>query len=83
MGCRWGIVYEFAAITCLLLALNAIILTLGVWFFKARMAGLCLGTLLGCLNLASLVTTGVFRFNTMGKLAALSLTPSKYDSDAS
>ena len=35
-----------------------------------------------CLNLAAIIVTGVFRFNPMGKLAALSLTPSKYNSDS-
>ena len=38
----------------------------------------CVGCL-ACVNLAAIITTAVFRFNTAGKLAALSLTSSKYD----
>ena len=35
--------------------------------------------MLGCVNFAAIITTAVFRFNTMGRFAALSLCPSKYE----
>ena len=47
----------------------------------ARIIGLCSVCLLGCVNFASLITTAVFRFSDLGKLAALSLAPTKYVDD--
>ena len=43
------------------------------------MLGGCCGCLLGCTNIAAIVVTGVFRFNTMGQLAAISTVGTKYD----
>ena len=74
-GCKWSMVFGFAGINFLLLAFNAVTLTCGVWGFKARILGFCCSCLLGCVNVAAIVTTAVFRFNTIGKLAALSLSP--------
>jgi len=68
-------VFGFAGINFVMLAFNAVTLTCGVWSFKARILGFCCSCLLGCVNVAVIVTTTVFRFNTIGKLAALSLTP--------
>ena len=61
------------------LATANVLQAIGAFQYHSRMIGVCFGCLLGCLNFAAIVTTGVFRFNTMGKYAALSTTPSKYD----
>mmetsp|Transcript_8074 Transcript_8074/g.9289 ORF Transcript_8074/g.9289 Transcript_8074/m.9289 type:complete len:131 (-) Transcript_8074:71-463(-) len=55
----------------------------GAWNLHARMIGLCCACLLGCVNFAALITTAVFRFNSMGQLASLSLAPTYYTGDSS
>ena len=66
----------------LLLAANSILMIIGAWNFHARaLAGTC-GSLCCCLNLASIITTGVFRFNSWGKLSMLCNGASKFDDDA-
>ena len=62
-----------------LVALNAIVNFGGVWSYEARGSGLCCSMCLSCLNIGAIITIGIFRFNTLGKLAALSEGPSKYD----
>ena len=64
----------------LLIALNALIQLVGTWHYQSRALSSCCASLLTCLNIAAIVTTAVFRFNTVGKWAALSMTPSKYES---
>ena len=78
-GCRWSTIYIFCGITMLLIACNAVLQLLGTWNYHARAVSSCCASLLTCLNIAAIVTTAVFRFNTVGKWAALSLTASKYD----
>ncbi len=82
-GCRWTMLYGFGGINFLLLAFNAVTLTCGVWNFNARLLGICCSCLLGCVNVAAIVCIGVFRFNTIGRLAALSTSPALYDPDQS
>ena len=43
-----------------------------------RALSACCGSCLNCVVFAAIITTSVFRFNTMGSLAALSTSPSKY-----
>ena len=78
-GTRFSVIYSLCGITMALLSVSNCCLILGAWSLYARMAGLCFACCLGCVNVAAIVTTGVFRYNTMGKLAAISLAPSKYD----
>ena len=80
-GSRFSIVYSLCGFTLALLALSNFCLMCGAWNLYARMCGLCCAFCLGCVNFAALITTGVFRYNTMGKLAALSLVPTKYDAE--
>ena len=54
-------------------------MVVGAWVLYARICAGCLLCLLGCVNLAAIITTGVFRLNTQGKLAALSTQPIKYE----
>ena len=63
----------------ILLAANGIVQVVGTWNYYARVVGSFCGSLLGCVNLAAIITTAVFRFNNIGRLAALSETPSKYE----
>ena len=71
-GSRFSIIYSLCGFTFGLLALSNFCLILGAWSLYARIIGLCGACWCGCANIAALVTTGVFRYNTMGKLAALS-----------
>ena len=63
----------------IIIACNAILQLVGTWNYKARAVSSCFASVLTCLNISAIITTGVFRFNTVGKWAALSLTPSKYE----
>ena len=82
LSCKWSVVYKFCGITFIMIAANSLLNTLGAFNFQSRqLAGVC-GCCLGCLNLASVITTGVFRFRTQGKLASLSEVPNWYDSSA-
>ena len=65
----------------LLLAINSCCMLAGTWIVQARlMAGIC-NCCCCCLNLAAIITIGVFRFNAWGKLSALCDGPSKYKED--
>ena len=65
----------------LLLAINSCCMLAGTWVLQARlMAGVC-GCCCCCLNLAAIITIGVFRFNAWGKLSALCEGPSKFEND--
>ena len=60
------------------MAVNGFISSFGAFSYHCRtLAGICF-TLMFALNIAAIVTTAVFRFNTMGKLAALSTQSTKY-----
>jgi len=80
-GCRWSVIYALSSVTLLLIALNAVLMTLGAWNYFARAISGCLCCLLSMVNLAAIIVTATFRFNTVGKLAALSLTPSKFSGE--
>ena len=82
LGCRWSIIFDLCAATLVLVGVNSLVLVVGAWSFYARLFGNCCLSLIGCLNITAIVVTGCFRFNTMGKLTALSLSPSKFDEDA-
>ena len=71
-GSKWSIVWTLNAITMLSFAATNLIMMCGAYIFFARALGSCFSCLLGCLNLAAIIVTGVFRLNTIGKLAALS-----------
>ena len=81
-GSRFTDIYTICGITFILLAATNLVLVAGAWNLYARLTGLCFGCCLGCVNFAALITTAVCRFNTMGKLAALSLKPSKFSDNS-
>ena len=78
-GNRWSKIYSLCGITMFLLAANSALMILGAWSFHARGLAACLGSLCCCLNLAAIITTGVFRYNTWGSFSALCLAPTKYE----
>ena len=81
-GSRWSIVWKLNGITCLMMAATyLLVFVIGAYNFHSRALGGCLGCCIGCVNFAALITTGVFRYNTLGKLAALSDGPSYYDTE--
>ena len=62
-----------------LLAGNSALLVLGAWYLSARSIAVFCGSLCYCNLFAAIVTTGVFRFNTWGKLSALCVAPTNYE----
>jgi hypothetical protein len=79
VGNRWSVIYALCGVTMMLLAANSGLMILGAWSFHARGLAACCGSLCCCLNLAAIITTGVFRYNNLGALSALCTGPSKYD----
>lgn len=78
-GTRWSYVFPLFGWTMLLFVFQGILLTVGVWYFPTRVIALTLQPFLWCLNLGVVVTTAVFRFNSMGRLASISLSPVHYE----
>ena len=70
----------FGAVTLLTLGFANCCLAVGAWVLIARVIGLCLSCIFGCVNFAAIITIGVFRFNPFGQLAAMSDAPSKFES---
>ena len=82
-GNRFNVIYILSGVTMLLLAANSALMILGAWSFHARGLAGCCGSLCCCLNLAAIITTGVFRYNNWGSLSALCNGGSKYVDDSS
>lgn len=80
-GCQWSVVYGLAGWTLILMGINAGLIVLGGWFYKPRMVGMFCHHFLLIFNLASLIVTHKFRNRDQGKLAAMSIMPSKTISD--
>ena len=77
-GTRFSVVYGLCGITFLLIGFANLCLAFGAYNYTARAAGLLCSCCLQCVNFAAIITTACFRFDTMGKLAALSEAPSKF-----
>ena len=73
------IIYKLCGSTFVLMGLAYLITAIGAYSARLRVTGICCLCCLGCLNLAAIITTAVFRFNSMGKLAALSEAPVDWD----
>ena len=65
----------------ILYTLNATALALGAYNLKSRMAGLSCGCCVHSLMLSTIIVIACFRFNTIGKLSALSKAPAAYNED--
>ena len=70
-GNRWSILFALNTATLFLLVVNAGLTIGGAFNFHARGLAACCATLCCCLNLGAIITTGVFRFNSVGSLTAL------------
>ena len=71
-GIRWSVAYKFCFTICLIYMFASLILIAGAWNYHSRVFGGCTFCCAQCLNLAAIITVGVFRFNALGKLAAVS-----------
>lgn len=80
-GCQWSVIYALSGWILVLMGINAGLLILGGWFYKPRMVGIFCHHFLLIFNLAALIVTHKFRNRDQGKLAAISLMPSKTLSD--
>ena len=78
-GTRWSVVYPLCGYTMAIFIAQGVFFTVGVWFFPTRLIGIFLQPALCCLNLGVVITAAVFRFNSMGKLASISLAPSHFE----
>ena len=65
------------------LAIQSILMASGVWIFPLRCISMFCQTLFCAMNFGTVITLSVFRFNTIGKLASLSLEPSAFGTNAS
>ena len=74
-GSRFTVVFAFCGVILLIMAFWELCLCAGSVIYAARACGLFCVCCFNCFLLAAIITTGVFRFNTAGKLAAISLTP--------
>ena len=80
-GNRYSKIYVFSCVTMFLLALNSFCMLFSSCSYHVRGLTTICGALLSILNFAAIITTGVFRFNSWGKLSALCQGPSLYDVD--
>ena len=71
-GNRWSTIFVFTGTTLIFVAVVHVVLIIGIISHRSRIIGIIVSTVVSCVHLASIITTGVFRFNTMGKLSALS-----------
>ena len=79
-GSRWSIIYAVNLATAYCYCITFFVMLLGACNFHLRACSGCCVTLSSCLAFAAFITSMVFRYNTMGKLAALSLNYSHVDS---
>ena len=71
-GTRWSIGFALLGFAFMLLSVQGVFLTLGVFVFPTRLIGLLCQTLCKCYFYAALICVTIFRFNPMGSLAAIS-----------
>ena len=80
-GNRFSKIYAFSGVTMILLALNSIGMLFGSCSYHVRGLTTICGALFSILNFAAIITAGVFRFNSWGKLSALCQGPTRYEVD--
>ena len=78
-GSHYIAIYEFCGFVFIGLAAAYLCLAIGTINLKSRIAGLGTLCIMSVCNFIALIVTAVYRFNTLGKLAALSTCPTKYD----
>ena len=79
-GNHWSTIFVFTYVTLIFVVTVHLIMLIGIVSHRSRLVGLICSSFVSCVHLASIITTGVFRFSTKGKLAALSnLNTNPYD----
>ena len=80
-GNRFSIIYALSGVSMILLAFNSIGMLFGSCSYHVRGLTTICGALFSILNFAAIITAGVFRFNSWGKLSALCQGPTRYEVD--
>lgn len=78
IGNRWHWVYSLSGFANLGLCIQAVLLTSGVFFFPTRCVGMCFQTFCSLFYFSVLIVTTIFRFNTQGQFASISLSGSHF-----
>jgi len=76
IGSRWTTSFALLAVAYVLLSVQGAMLALGVWVFPTRLIGLLCQLFCNLYFCSALLTATIFRYDTKGSLAALSLSPS-------
>ena len=84
MGSRFTLIYLNGGVVSLMLAISYCLMLMSKWFCSRVLAmiGFSSASLFWTFHVFTMVMTGVFRYSSMGKLAALSTCPTSYDDDA-
>ena len=77
-GIKWSTVYNMNAIVMLVITLQVFIMTIGICNMEARVFSCCCQFCFFVANLATIIVTAVYKFNTKGELASISLAGTKY-----
>lgn len=75
LNTKWSVIYKFNSVFYTILMIQSFFLVLGIHFLSIRVITAyvhCLCT--GFVHAAMVITTGVFRYSSMGKLCATSTT---------
>jgi len=72
IGTRWSIVYTLAGFTNLGMIVQAVFLAAGVYVLPARLIGLFFQSFCCLMYFSVVIVVAVFRFNNIGRYAALS-----------
>ena len=77
-GNKWTVGFALLGFGNMMMAIQALVLAIGVWFFPSRFIGLMCQTCCNLFFFAVLLVVTVFRFDPMGQLTALSQGGSSY-----
>ena len=72
-GTSWSTVYLFNGVILMLILFNAILAIVGGFFFWPRLFALLINLVLSLVHFCAIITAGVYRFRSLGKLCALSI----------
>lgn len=77
-GINWSTIYQFNSVVMVLIALWGMAMLIGVTQLETRICVNVTSPCCCCINLAILILSAVYRFNTKGTLASISMTSSKF-----
>ena len=77
-GLRWSDVYSLNTWLMIVLLLQVVIMTIGIYNFEARMCSCCCGCCYCVFHLTAFIITAVLRFNVKGSLGSISQTSSEF-----